>query len=65
MRGFLGKVATGIAELGGNITKAEVSTSADGRAEIKVNLLIRDMDQLEAIVKKISGIEEVVSVERP
>jgi guanosine-3',5'-bis(diphosphate) 3'-pyrophosphohydrolase len=63
-RGVLGKVATGIAELGGNITKAEVSTSADRRAEIKVHLLIQDMRQLEAILKKISGIEEIVSVER-
>jgi guanosine-3',5'-bis(diphosphate) 3'-pyrophosphohydrolase len=63
-RGVLGKVATGIAELGGNITKAEVSTSADRRAEIKLNLLIRDMEHLEAIVKKISRIEEIVSVER-
>jgi guanosine-3',5'-bis(diphosphate) 3'-pyrophosphohydrolase len=63
-RGVLAKVATGISELGGNITKAEVSTSADRRAEIKVNLLIRDMEQLEAIVREISRIEEIVSVER-
>jgi GTP pyrophosphokinase len=63
-RGVLGKVATGIAELGGNITKAEVHTTADKRAEIKLNLLIRDMAQLEAIIKKMSGIEEIGSVER-
>lgn len=60
----LGKVATGIAELGGNITKAEVLTTADKRAQIKLNLLIRDMKHLEAIVRKISGIKEILSVER-
>jgi GTP pyrophosphokinase len=62
--GVLGKVATGIAELGGNITQAEVLTTADKRAQIKLNLLIRDMKHLEAIIKKISGVKEILSVER-
>jgi len=62
--GVLGKVATGIAGLGGNITKAEVVTTADKKAQIKLNLAIREMKHLEAIIKKISGIKEVLSVER-
>jgi GTP pyrophosphokinase len=49
--GVLGKVATGIAQLKGNITQAEVHTSADERAEIKLSLLIRDIKHLETIVK--------------
>jgi GTP pyrophosphokinase len=62
--GILGKVATGIAELGGNITKAEVVTTADKKAQIKLNILIRDIKHLEAIIKKISGIKEIITVER-
>jgi GTP pyrophosphokinase len=62
--GVLGKVATGIAGLGGNITKAEVVTTADKKAQIKLNLGIREMKHLEAIIKKISGIKEILSVER-
>ncbi len=62
--GILGKVATGIAELGGNITKAEVLTSTDRRAEIRLTLTIRDMKQLETMTRKISRIEGVASVER-
>jgi GTP pyrophosphokinase len=61
--GILGKVATGIAELGGNITKAEVLTSPGQRAEIKLNILIRDIKHLGAITKKISGIRGIISVE--
>jgi guanosine-3',5'-bis(diphosphate) 3'-pyrophosphohydrolase len=62
--GILGKVATSIAQLGGNITKAEVTTSAEGKAQIKLNLVIRDLKHLETISKKISGFKEIVSVER-
>jgi guanosine-3',5'-bis(diphosphate) 3'-pyrophosphohydrolase len=62
--GILGKVATGIAELGGNITKAEVVTTAEKKAQIKLNILIRDNKHLQAIIKKISGIKGVNSVER-
>jgi len=62
--GILGKVATGIAELGGNISKAEVVTTAEKKAQIKLNILIRDNKHLQAIIKKISGIKGVNSVER-
>jgi len=62
--GILGKVATGIAALGGNITKAEVLTQPGKRAEIKLSLLIRDIKHLETITKKISGIKGIISVEK-
>jgi GTP pyrophosphokinase len=62
--GVLAKVATGIAQLEGNITKAEVTTTADKKAQIKLRLIIRDMKHLEAIIKKITGIKEIYSVER-
>jgi GTP pyrophosphokinase len=62
--GLLGKVATGIGELGGNITKAEVVTTADKRAQIRLSLIIKEMKHLEAIIKKIAGIKEIISVER-
>jgi GTP pyrophosphokinase len=62
--GLLGKVATGIGELGGNITKAEVVTTVDKRAQIRLSLVIKEMKHLEAIIKKIAGIKEIISVER-
>jgi GTP pyrophosphokinase len=62
--GLLGQVATSIAQLGGNISRAEVATTADQKALIKVTLVIRDLKHLDAIVKKIGGIKEIISVER-
>jgi GTP diphosphokinase / guanosine-3',5'-bis(diphosphate) 3'-diphosphatase len=62
--GLLGKVATGIGELGGNITKAEVVTTPDKKAQIRLSLIIKEIKHLETIIKKISGIKEVISVER-
>lgn len=62
--GVLGKVATSIAQLGGNITKAEVNTFADKKAQLKLSILIRDIKHFEEIKKKIRSIEEIFSVER-
>jgi len=62
--GLLAKVATAIAQLEGNIIKAEVMTSADKKAQIKLSLGIRDIKHLEAIIKKISRIKEILSLER-
>jgi guanosine-3',5'-bis(diphosphate) 3'-pyrophosphohydrolase len=62
--GVLGKVATIIAQLEGNITRAEVVTSADKKAQIRLILMIKDIRHLESIIKKISGIKEILSVER-
>jgi guanosine-3',5'-bis(diphosphate) 3'-pyrophosphohydrolase len=62
--GLLAKLATAIAELGGNITKAQVNTYADKKAQIRLTIVIRDIKQLEQIIKKILGIDEVSFVER-
>jgi GTP diphosphokinase / guanosine-3',5'-bis(diphosphate) 3'-diphosphatase len=62
--GVLAKVATAITQQEGNITRAEVTTTADKKAEIKLRLIIRDIKHLEAIIKKIAGIKEIYSVER-
>ncbi len=62
--GVLAKVATAITQLGGNITKAEVITTADKKAQIKLRLDIQNMKHLEAIMKKIAGIREIYSVDR-
>jgi guanosine-3',5'-bis(diphosphate) 3'-pyrophosphohydrolase len=62
--GVLAKLTTAIADLGGNISKAQVDTFADNKAQIKLSLTIRDIKHLERIIKKISGIKEIVFVER-
>jgi len=62
--GILAKLTAVIAQLGGNITKAEVITFAENKAEIKFTLIIEDIKHLENIIKKTSGIKEVFSVER-
>ncbi len=62
--GLLAMVAAAIAQLGANITKAEVVTSPDKKAQLKLRLVIRDIKQLEDIIKKIRKIKEVISVER-
>ncbi len=62
--GVLGKVATAIARLDGNIAKAEVATFASGKAQINLAVLIADIRHLEEIKRRIAGMEEVVSVER-
>lgn len=62
--GVLAKLTSVIAQLEGNITKAEVRTYADKNAQIKLSLLIRDIRHFESIVDRIRGITEVYSVER-
>jgi len=62
--GVLAKVATVIAELNGNINRAEVKTYAEGQARIDLGLTIRDLPHLEAIIKKLGNLKEVESVER-
>jgi len=62
--GVLAKVASGIAELEGNITKAEVATFPDRKAHISISLVIRDIKHFETIIQKISGLKEIFSVER-
>jgi len=62
--GVLAKVATVIAELNGNINRAEVKTYAEGQAKIDLGITIRDLPHLEAIIKKLGNLKEVESVER-
>lgn len=62
--GVLAKLTTAIAEGGGDITKAEVNTSEDQKAQVKLALKIRDIKQLDNIMRKVSGIKEVLSVKR-
>jgi GTP pyrophosphokinase len=62
--GVLAQLTTIIAELGGNITKAQVDTYANYQAQIKLTIIIQDMKHLEQIIKRIMGIKEVSFVER-
>jgi len=62
--GVLAKVATAVAELGGNISKAEAAMLAEGRAKIRLDIRIRDIRHLEDITRRISALKEVLSVER-
>jgi GTP pyrophosphokinase len=62
--GVLAKLTSAIAKLEGNITKAEVKTFEDMKAQIKLTLVIRDLNHFETIMKNISDIKEIASVER-
>jgi GTP pyrophosphokinase len=62
--GVLAKLAFAISRSDGNITKAEVTTSEDKKAQIKLILIIRNIKHLEAMMKKLSAIKEISSVER-
>ncbi len=62
--GVLAKLTASIADLGGNITKAQVNTFSDKKAKITLSLTIRDIDHFDRIIKKISGIKEISFVER-
>ena len=62
--GVLAKVATAIAGLEGNISKAEAAMLAEGRAKIRLDIRIRDIRHLDDITKRISALKEVLSVER-
>jgi guanosine-3',5'-bis(diphosphate) 3'-pyrophosphohydrolase len=62
--GVLAKLTAAIADLGGNITRAQVSTSADKKATIQLSLSIRDISHFNKIIKKISEIKQIFSVER-
>jgi guanosine-3',5'-bis(diphosphate) 3'-pyrophosphohydrolase len=62
--GVLAKLTAAIAELGGNITRAQVNTSSDKTALIQLTLTIRDIHHFSQIIKRISGIKQIFSVER-
>jgi len=62
--GVLAKVATAVAGLGGDISKAEASMIGEGKARISLDIRIKDIRHLEAISRRISGMKEILSVER-
>ncbi len=62
--GVLARLTTLIAQLDGNITKAEVNTFSDRRARIKLTLKIKDLNHLKKIIRGISEIKETSSVDR-
>ena len=62
--GVLARVATAVAELKGNISRAEVSTSSDQLANISLEIKIEDFNQLEKIIEQIARLPEVNSVVR-
>jgi GTP pyrophosphokinase len=62
--GVLAKLTSAIAHQKGNITKAEVITFPDKRAQIKLTLHIGDIEHLERIMGRITKIKELFSVDR-
>jgi GTP pyrophosphokinase len=62
--GVLARVAAAIAELKGNISRAEVNTTANSKAGITLEITIADLNHLESIINKISRLKEIHSVER-
>ncbi len=62
--GVLAKLTSTIAQSGGNISKAEVKTFSDKKTQIKLSLRIKNIDHFHSIMKKITKIKEVYSVER-
>jgi len=62
--GVLAKAAAAVAEEGGNITRADVKTSPDKKAQIEFSLIIRDIRHLEGIRSRLLRINEILSVER-
>ncbi len=62
--GLLAEAAAAVAELEGNISRAEVKTSPDRKAQIEFSLIIRDIQHLEAIRDRLRRIEGISSVER-
>jgi GTP pyrophosphokinase len=62
--GVLAKVATAISEAGGNIVRAEVEPCPDGRGVMRLELEVRDIGQLEGLMKRVAGLKEAGAVER-
>lgn len=62
--GVLARVATAVAELKGNISRAEVKTGSDGQAIMSLEVDINDLAQLEEISKKIGRLKDIYSVTR-
>ncbi|MGZ5469064.1 MAG: RelA/SpoT family protein, partial [Candidatus Aminicenantales bacterium] len=57
--GVLAKVAAAVADLEGDIFKAEAAMVAEGKARITLDVRIRDIRHLESIARRISGLKEI------
>lgn len=62
--GVIASITIVIAKLEGNITKADIVTFPNKKAQIKISLKIKDIEHLNNIKKEISKIKEVLLVER-
>jgi GTP diphosphokinase / guanosine-3',5'-bis(diphosphate) 3'-diphosphatase len=62
--GVLAELTAAIAEAGGNITKADVTTTVEGKAQARLSLMIRDAQTLENIISRISKLKNTISVVR-
>ncbi len=62
--GVLAKVASAVADLGGNISGASAKTYPEGRAKISLEVRIRDLKHLEEIRAKTATLKGVRSVVR-
>jgi len=62
--GVLAKLTAAIAQLKGNISKANINTTVGHKGQIKLTLMIQDIKHLGKIIKKISVIKEIYLVER-
>ena len=62
--GLLADIASAVAKLDGNITKAEVETFADKKAQTRLSLTVRDIRHLEAVIQDVSRLAGVLGVER-
>jgi GTP diphosphokinase / guanosine-3',5'-bis(diphosphate) 3'-diphosphatase len=62
--GMLAKIATLIAHLEGNITRAQIETFANGLANLDLEVSIRDILHLERILEGLRQIKEISSAER-
>lgn len=62
--GLLAKVTAVIAELGGNIIKANVETFTDQEGQIRLILEIKNIGHLQSIISRLLQIKEITSVER-
>jgi len=62
--GVLAAVAAAVADLDGNIIRAEARALAEGKARINLTLQVKDIRHLETIKDKLDGLKLVSAVER-
>lgn len=62
--GVLAAVAAAVADLGGNIIKAEARSLAGGKAQIKLCVRVRELAHLEQILDRVREVKQVFEVVR-